>query len=318
MDHAKDLDAAGAVSALGAQSPRMIALSVLEQCLLHALPAEVALARLAVHVSAETDADGLAAIAVSLRTNDICQRAWLGQVAGMLSDQPQILDAIRATAASVCHQAGSDEAPATIIARLANGFDRASALSPAASVQLSSLGDEEKLAAATHEIVDWLEQNGLTGGDKDILDIGCGIGRFESALHSKVGRVIGTDISPNMIAIARRRCVGIANVEFHRTTGFDLAAFDDAIFDGVLAVDSFPYLVLAGVAERHFLEVARVLKPEGLTAILNYSYRDSPALDRSDIMRLAGACGMQLVLYGEMPFSRWDGTAFVLRRAGGT
>ncbi|TPM96915.1 methyltransferase domain-containing protein [Mesorhizobium sp. B2-1-3A] len=296
----------------------MVALSVLERCLLHALPPEVALARLAVNVGAEIDADELAGIAASLHTNDICQRAWLAQVAGMLADRPQILDAIRATAASVCHQSGSDEAPAKIIARLASGFDRASAVSPAASVQLSSLGEEEKLAAATYEIVDWLEQNGLTGGDKDILDIGCGIGRFESALHSKVGRVVGTDISPNMIAIARRRCAGIANVEFHRTTGFDLAAFDDAIFDCVLAVDSFPYLVLAGVAERHFLEVARVLKPEGLTAILNYSYRGSLALDRSDIMRLVGACGIQLIVDGETPFSRWDGTAFLLRRFSGT
>ncbi|MGX8008952.1 class I SAM-dependent methyltransferase [Mesorhizobium sp. ORM8.1] len=317
MDDAKDLDAPDVVSTV-ARSPRMAALRVLEECLLQALPAEVALARLALEIGSEIDPDDLADVTLSLCARDIRQRAWLRQVAGLLADHPQVFEALRATASSVCHDRGSDEAPATIVSRLAVGFDRASAVSPAASVQLSSLGDEEKLATTTDEIVDWLERQGLTGQDKDILDIGCGIGRFESALHSKANRIVGIDISSNMIAIARRRCAGIANVDFHRATGFDLAYFADASFDCVLAVDSFPYLVLAGVDERHFVEIGRVLKAGGLTAILNYSYRGSPALDHADVKRRARACGMQLILDVEMPFSRWDGAAFLLRRIGGT
>jgi ubiquinone/menaquinone biosynthesis C-methylase UbiE len=318
MDGSKGVDAGRAVTAVAERSSRAAALRLLEMCLLQALPLEVSLARLALHVSAEIDADELANIALGLRVHNNLQRAWLAQVAGLLALEPKVFDALRETASSVSHDRGSDEASAAIIGRLASGFDRASAVSPAASVQLSSLGDEVKLAAATDEIVAWLEQQGLTGPDKEILDIGCGIGRFECALHTKASRIVGTDISSNMIDIARRRCTAIATVEFHRTSGFDLAEFADASFDCVLAVDSFPYLVLAGVVERHFAEAARVLKSDGLMAILNYSYRGSPALDRAEIKRLARACGMQLVLDGEMPFSLWDGTAFLLRLVGGT
>jgi ubiquinone/menaquinone biosynthesis C-methylase UbiE len=318
MDNAKGLDAGGRVSAAAVQSPSMVALHVLEECLLQSLPPEVALARLAVHVGSEVNVDELADITLSLGAGDIRQRAWLGQIADLLTRQPQVFEALRATASSVCHSRGKDEAPATIVSRLARGFDRASAVSAAASVQLSSLGDEERLAAATNEIVDWLEQQGLIGRDKDILDIGCGIGRFESALSTKVGSVVGTDISPNMIAIARRRCAGLANVQFRWAEGFDLADFADASFDCVLAVDSFPYLVLASVAEQHFPHITRVLKRGGMVAILNYSYRGSSTEDRADLTRVADACGLRLVLDGDRPFSRWDGAAFLLRRSSGT
>ena len=38
-------------------------------------------------------------------------------------------------------------------------------------------------------------------------------------------------------------------------------------------MDSFPYLMQAGVAERHVAEAARMLRPGGALAILNLSYR---------------------------------------------
>ncbi|WP_292516203.1 class I SAM-dependent methyltransferase [Mesorhizobium sp.] len=191
-------------------------------------------------------------------------------------------------------------------------------ISLAASVQLSSLGDEERLTAATAEIVVWLERQGFTGADRDILDIGCGVGRFESALSDAAHRIVGIDISSKMISVARRRCAGLRNVELRPTSGFDLADFSDASFDCVLAVDSFPYLVLAGLAERHFTEIARVLKTSGMAALLNYSYRGSPALDRADVHRLAEAHGMQVVVDGEKPFRLWDGNAFLLMASDGT
>lgn len=86
----------------------------------------------------------------------------------------------------------------------------------------------------------------------------------------------------------------------------------------MFALDSFPYLVLAGVAERHLGEIARVLRPGGMAAILNYSYRASPDIDSRDINRLASACRMDVLVDGEMPFGSWDGTAFLIRRRGGT
>ncbi|WP_292621413.1 class I SAM-dependent methyltransferase, partial [Mesorhizobium sp.] len=172
--------------------------------------------------------------------------------------------------------------------------------------------------ATTDEIVAWLETQGFTGAHRDILDIGCGIGRFESALSSAAHRIVGIDISSKMISIARQRCASLRNVEVRPTSGLDLADFGNASFDCVLAVDSFPYLVLAGLAERYFKEIARVLKTSGMAALLNYSYRGTPALDRADVHRLAGAHGMQVVVDSEKPFRLWDGNAFLLAASEGT
>lgn len=315
MDHTTGLDPER-LAMTTAERVRSTARHILEDCMATDLSAEVAVARLAV----ETDmrAPELADVALDMRTSAVEQRGWLEDIAVLLSGKADAFDSLRSTAASVCHDRLRGETGEMTIRRLAEGFDEAVAISPAASVQLSSLGDEEKLSAATAEIVSWLERQDFTGADKTILDIGSGIGRFECALHARAKHIVGIDISPRMVAVARRRCAGLGNVEFRRTSGLDLGEFVNAGFDGVLAVDSFPYLVLAGVAERHFIEVARVLRPGGMAAILNYSYRMSPAADSSDIGHLARICAMDVHIDGEMPFRRWDGTAFLIRRTGGT
>jgi hypothetical protein len=47
--------------------------------------------------------------------------------------------------------------------------------------------------------------------------------------------------------------------------GRDLGLFESEMFDGVYAVDTFPYLCSAGpeVVTKHFRETARVLKTTG-------------------------------------------------------
>lgn len=301
-----------------AEQAKTTAKRILENCMANGLSADVAIARLAVYLKTGINATELAKIALDMRANATHRRDWLDEVAVLLSSKIDTFDELRTTAASVLHNRLAGETREMTISRLAIGFDQAADISAVASVQLSSLGDEEKLSAATAEITSWLERQGFTGAGKTILDVGCGIGRFERALHARAKHIVGIDISAKMLAIARRRCAGLTNVEFRHTSGLDLDEFTDAGLDGVLAVDSFPYLVLAGVAERHFSEVARVLRPGGMAAILNYSYRVPSGVDSSDIRGLAGAFGMDVVIDGEMPFRRWDGTAFLVRRIGGT
>jgi ubiquinone/menaquinone biosynthesis C-methylase UbiE len=93
-----------------------------------------------------------------------------------------------------------------------------------------------------------------------VLDIGCGIGRIERALASHVGAITGIDLSPGMVAEARRRCRGLPNVTFQLCNGRDLADYDDQSVDLVLAVDSFPCLVAVdlAIAEAHMRDAARL------------------------------------------------------------
>ncbi|MBA3324945.1 MAG: methyltransferase domain-containing protein, partial [Rhodobacteraceae bacterium] len=202
------------------------------------------------------------------------------------------------------------------VAQLASGFDAAARISPDASVALYSLGDPTLLAAATAELVAWIRQAGLLGADRRLLDIGCGAGRLEVALHGDVGRIVGIDVSAELLAVARRRCRGLGNVELRRGSGLDLGGLPDNDFDAVIAVDSFPYLVAAGgdLAARHFAESARVLRPAGDLVIFNYSYRGAPTLDRNDVGALGAAAGFRVVENGGRPFVLWDGAVFRLVR----
>ena len=218
------------------------------------------------------------------------------------------------SASGLDHEA-SCGTPEAVVARLAAAFDRAVAVAPEASVAAYSLNDPAVLAAATAEIVEWLAREGLIGPDRDVLDLGCGIGRVSAAIARRCRSVLGLDVSPKMVAEARRRHGAVPGLGFDTTPGTGLAALAAASFDLVLAVDSFPYVLQAGraVADRHLADAARVLRPRGALAILNLSYRGDLA-DRADAARWAAAGGWTLAVNGAAPFVLWDGTAFLLRR----
>ena len=193
-------------------------------------------------------------------------------------------------------------------------FDWSVGQSAEASVALYSLGNPAILDAATAEIVHVMREWQVLGGARRLLEIGCGIGRFQKALAADVLAVTGIDVSANMIQAARTRCAGCTNVTLQQCSGRDLALFEPASFDVVYAVDSFPYLYQSGMplVEKHFSEVRRVLKPNGDFLILEFSYRNDPDSDRRDVKRLA-ANAFDVLVDGTQPFSLWDGTAFHLR-----
>ena len=200
-------------------------------------------------------------------------------------------------------------------------FDDAVAASEEASVALYSLGDPGLLARATREVVAWLDGEGLVRAGGTLLEIGCGIGRFEQALAPRVALAVGVDVSPGMLAAAHRRAGALppaarAAAAFVRTGGRDLAMFRDAAFDLVLAVDAFPYVFAGGpaLADATAAEMARVVRPGGDVVIVNFSYRSDLAADRRDAAALAHRHGFDLVVAGAQPFAHWDGAVFHLRR----
>jgi SAM-dependent methyltransferase len=200
------------------------------------------------------------------------------------------------------------------VAAIRAQFDKAVRIAPEASVALYSLGSPEILDRASDEIVTRLGEWGLLRPDLAVLDIGCGIGRIERALAPHVATITAIDLSPGMIDEARRRCRGLANVSFAPCTGRDLAGFRDESFDLVLAVDSFPYLFAAdpAVAAQHVQDAARVLRPGGMLAILNFTYRGDEETDRKEIARLAAANGFAVRRAGTREFKLWDGLTFLL------
>lgn len=196
-------------------------------------------------------------------------------------------------------------------------FDQLADSSPEAGVALYSLGSPALLELATASLVDRLHDWGLIHPYTTVLDLGCGMGRVCAALASSARVVVGIDVSVRMLALARRRCGEHRNVLLAQTSGRDLAALADASFDLVLAVDTFPYLVLAGsgLAEMHLREARRVLKPGGSLVAFNYAYGVEEVAATETFRQLAMDAGLEPVRLGTRDLAWWDGITYHVRRA---
>lgn len=97
-----------------------------------------------------------------------------------------------------------------------------------------------------------------------VLDLGTGTGSVALRLGPAVGatgRVVGHDISQDMLSIATRRAaqMELTNVEFMEGRAESIPA-EDSSFDVVLASLSLMYVIDRAAAAR---EIARVLRPGG-------------------------------------------------------
>lgn len=273
------------------------------------LPA-LALARLLLVLGSARDAEDLVAL-VARRWGRPLDPA-LREMARLLHDHREGCERVATMLREHPDPAVVPISPEESVADCRVFFDRSVSRNEVASVAAYSLGDPDLLAVATREIVVLFERWGFLAPDRKTLEIGCGIGRMQGALSPRVAEAVGIDVSPKMIAAARRRNVGFPNVRFAVSSGLDLADFEAESFDLVFAVDSFPYIHQAGprLVETHFLEAARVLRPGGDFVLLNYSYRDDLATDRAEVQRLCRAMGFTLAVNGAQPFEFWDGVVF--------
>ncbi|MCP3053600.1 class I SAM-dependent methyltransferase [Aurantimonas marianensis] len=97
--------------------------------------------------------------------------------------------------------------------------------------------------------------------DMEVLELGCGTGSTAIAHAPYVSHIRATDISPNMIAIARERAKegGVANVSFECAAIEDIAAPEES-FDAILALN---LLHLVEDRDGVIARVAALLKPGG-------------------------------------------------------
>jgi ubiquinone/menaquinone biosynthesis C-methylase UbiE len=112
--------------------------------------------------------------------------------------------------------------------------------------------------------------------DQKVLEIGCGTGILSLGIAPFVESVVATDISPEMISVAKSKTesLSIANVEFRVCDGYSLP-YDSEDFDVVLLFN-----VLHFVKEPNILlhEVHRLLKPSGYLVSATDCYAEPVSL----------------------------------------
>ena len=108
----------------------------------------------------------------------------------------------------------------------------------------------------------------------NVLDLGCGSGWLSRRLSKLVpeGRVVGMDISDEMIRVARRNSVDHDNLLF---VGGEVGEipWESNFFTHAISVESAYYWPDPGSGIR---EIHRVLRPGGAAWILINYYRDNP------------------------------------------
>ena len=129
-----------------------------------------------------------------------------------------------------------------------------------------------------------------------ILDVGCGPGFYCAELLEEVGPkggVVGVDRSPQMLALAARRCEGHANVEFREGDATSLPV-QDAGFDAALCVQVLEYVpdVAAALAE-----LRRTLRPGGRVVVWDVDWATVSwhSADPARMQRVLGAWDEHLV-----------------------
>jgi len=95
------------------------------------------------------------------------------------------------------------------------------------------------------------------------LDFGCGVGRLTQALAPHFDRVVGVDVSPNMLDLAARFNRHPATVSYVSNQTTDLRIFDERSFDFIVSNIVLQH-VPPEIARSYLHEFFRVLAPEGI------------------------------------------------------
>jgi SAM-dependent methyltransferase len=100
----------------------------------------------------------------------------------------------------------------------------------------------------------------------ELLDVGCGVANAHQKLVGRVGKLVGIDVSPASIAVARQRNPGIHYEVFD---GIHLPLSDRSL-DAAFAINVFHHVP---VTQRIALveDIHRVLRPGGLFAIFEHN-----------------------------------------------
>ena len=106
--------------------------------------------------------------------------------------------------------------------------------------------------------------------DAVVLDVGCGPGTITAGLARRAGRVVGLDMSAEMVESARSLATreGVGSAVFEVGSAYELP-FEGATFDVVYAHQVLQHLGDPVAALREF---RRVLRPGGLVAVRDSDY----------------------------------------------
>jgi SAM-dependent methyltransferase len=120
-------------------------------------------------------------------------------------------------------------------------------------------------------------------GNHVAIEIGSGLGRLCVALADRFDRVIGVDVSPEMVRRASD-LVDDARVSFRIGDGLGLRSVDDETADLVVSFTVFQHIPEPAIVHDYIAEAGRVLRPGG---VLAFQWNNTPGPRRWAARRAA-------------------------------
>ena len=141
-----------------------------------------------------------------------------------------------------------------------------------------------------------------------LLDVGTGTGRIAELLAPRAAQVTALDNSPEMLRLARARLQHLAAAALELVQGdFTALPFPDGQFDTVVFHQVLHY---AQAPERALAEAARVTRPGGTIAVVDFAAHDREELRSQHAhARLGFSDEQMLALLGEAGFTAAPPTA---------
>jgi len=100
------------------------------------------------------------------------------------------------------------------------------------------------------------------------LEVGCGTGIYSALIANKVKKLIATDMSSEMLALARTKLNQYDNVEVRREDCYAIS-YEDNTFDSILLAN---LIHIVTDPPSVLKEIRRVLKKDGRVIIVSYTF----------------------------------------------
>lgn len=113
---------------------------------------------------------------------------------------------------------------------------------------------------------------------RDVVEIGCGVGRLTRVLARDAASVRALDVSPRMVELAREHNPALAGVEWIVGDGATLAGIESASADACVSHVVFQHIADPEVTLGYVREIGRVLRPVGWAV---FQVSNDPAVHRA-------------------------------------
>jgi SAM-dependent methyltransferase len=127
--------------------------------------------------------------------------------------------------------------------------------------------DEDAIFESGHQIVEAMVDGAPVAptGRALAVEIGSGLGRLCVPLADRFDRVVGVDVSPEMVQRASQ-LISDPRISFRMGDGLGLSSFGDETADLILSFRLFEHVPGASIVHDYLREAGRVLRPGGVLA----------------------------------------------------